>query len=107
MPFLIPGKSIYPSPSKSALSRSLVLITCIPVVSMIGLFLHVICHKIKTTRKKCFCVIFETCFKGGITKYLSLTIVILCQGAIFLYYAGRIKQVQGNLDEVSICPKHS
>ena len=24
------------------------------------------------------------------------------QGAIFLYYAGRIKQVQGKLDEVSI-----
>lgn len=36
-----------------------------------------------------------------------LIIAILCQGAIFLYYAGRIKQVQGNLDEVSICPKHS
>ena len=26
------------------------------------------------------------------------------QGAIFLYYAGRIKQVQGKLDEVSKIP---
>ena len=49
-PYLILGKSCFPSPGKSALSWSThMVITCTHEVSTIGLFLHVACHKIETT----------------------------------------------------------
>ena len=48
----------------------------------------------------------ETTLVGDVLSVLQNAfsiLVVICfhQGAIFLYYAGRIKQVQGKLDEVS------
>lgn len=45
-------------------------------------------------------------FLGALAMPVELVVAVyfvllLCQGAIFLYYSGRIKQVQGKLDEVS------
>ena len=88
------------------------VITCTHEVSTIGLFLHVARHKIETTTgqrsmspERDFSGHISGMFRAGDYEESGFNVILkmtfFCQGAIFLYYAGRIKQVQGNLDEVS------
>ena len=75
-------------------------------------------HKIDTTsqrRRRILCCstspergfsghisdVFQAEYDEGSGLNVILKINFFCQGAIFLYYDGRIKQVQGNLVEVS------